>query len=131
MAIHLVKGGRAGVPSELRTATFTGTVWGDPVLAQTDGVAINSVAFAPGARTHWHRHDGGQVLVVTSGAGRIHDRDGDGGAITTGDIVFIPPGVEHWHGAAADSHMVHLAISLQGHEWLEPVPEEEYRRRSL
>ena len=99
MAIHVMKGGRAGVPSELRTATFTGTVWGDPVLAETDGVTINSVSFAPGARTHWHSHDGGQVLVVTSGSGRIYDRDGNGSPISAGDVVFIEPGVEHWHGA--------------------------------
>jgi quercetin dioxygenase-like cupin family protein len=126
MAIHVMKGGRAGVPSELRTATFTGTVWGDPVLAETDGVTINSVSFAPGGRTHWHSHDGGQVLVVTSGAGRIYDRDGNGSPISTGDVVFIEPGVEHWHGAAPDSYMVHLAISISGHDWLEPVSDAEY-----
>ena len=126
MAIHVMKGGRAGVPSELRTATFTGTVWGDPVLAETGGVTINSVSFAPGARTHWHSHDGGQVLVVTSGSGRIYDRNGDGSTISAGDVVFIEPGVEHWHGAAPDSYMVHLAISITGHDWLEPVSDADY-----
>ena len=126
MAIHVMKGGRAGVPSELRTATFTGTVWGDPVLAETAGVTINSVSFAPGARTHWHSHDGGQVLVVTSGSGRVRDRDGNGSAISAGDVVFIEPGVEHWHGAAPDSYLVHLAISIQGHDWLEPVSDADY-----
>jgi len=126
MAIHVMKGGRAGVPSQLRTGTFTGTVWGDPVLPDTAGVLINSVSFAPGGRTHWHSHDGGQVLVVTSGAGRIRDREGNGGAISAGDVVFIEPGVEHWHGAAADSYMVHLAISISGHDWLEPVSDADY-----
>ena len=126
MAIHVMKGGRAGVPSELRTATFTGTVWGDPVLAETARVTINSVSFAPGARTHWHSHDGGQVLVVTSGAGRVYDRNGEGSPISAGDVVFIEPGVEHWHGAASDSYMVHLAISIQGHDWLEPVSDADY-----
>ena len=126
MAIHVMKGGRAGVPSELRTATFTGTVWGDPVLAETAGVTINSVSFAPGGRTHWHSHDGGQVLVVTSGAGRVYDRDGNGSPISAGDVVFIEPGVEHWHGAAPDSYMVHLAISIQGHDWLEAVSDADY-----
>jgi quercetin dioxygenase-like cupin family protein len=126
MAIHVMKGGRAGVPSQLRTGTFTGTVWGDPVMADTAGVLINSVSFAPGGRTHWHSHDGGQVLVVTSGRGLVYDRDGGGSAITAGDVVFIEPGVEHWHGAAPDSSMVHLAISLNGHEWLEPVADADY-----
>src|SRR5579859_8065582 len=126
MPIHVIKQGRAGRPAELRTATFTGTVWGDPVLAETDGVTINTVSISPGARTHWHSHDGGQVLVVTSGLGRVADRDGDGDAIAAGDIVFIPPGVEHWHGATAESPMTHIAISLQGHDWLEPVADADY-----
>ena len=126
MAIHVMKGGRSGKAAERRTATFTGTVWGDPVLPETDGVLINSVSFDPGSRTYWHSHDAGQVLVVTSGSGLIYDRNGDGGPITTGDVVFIPPGVEHWHGAAGDSCMVHLAISLQGHDWLEEVSEADY-----
>jgi quercetin dioxygenase-like cupin family protein len=93
MSIHVIKQGRAGTPAELRTATFTGTVWGDPVLAETDGVTINTVSFSPGARTHWHSHDGGQVLVVTSGLGRVAGRDGEGSAIAAGDVVFIPPKV--------------------------------------
>jgi quercetin dioxygenase-like cupin family protein len=126
MSIHVIKQGRAGTPAELRTATFTGTVWGDPVLAETDGVTINTVSFSPGARTHWHSHDGGQVLVVTSGLGRVAGRDGEGSAIAAGDVVFIPPKVEHWHGATADSPMTHIAISLQGHDWLEPVADGDY-----
>jgi quercetin dioxygenase-like cupin family protein len=127
--MRIVKGGRAGTPAEQRTATFTGTVWGDSVLAETDGVLINSVSFAPGARTHWHRHGGGQVLIVTSGAGMVYDRADEGGEIATGDVVFIEPGVEHWHGAGPDSPLVHLAISLHGHEWLEPVSDEQYLPR--
>jgi quercetin dioxygenase-like cupin family protein len=127
--MKIIKGGRAGDPAEQRTATFTGTVWGDSVLPETDGVLINSVSFAPGARTHWHHHNGGQILIVTSGAGKIYDRTGEGGEITSGDVVFIEPGVEHWHGAGPDTTLVHLAISLQGHEWLEEVSDEDYRAR--
>ena len=56
------RGREAGTRSELRTATFTGEVWADPVLPETDGVLINNVFFAPGARTHWHTHDQGQIL---------------------------------------------------------------------
>jgi len=120
------RGREAGTKSELRTATFTGEVWGDPVLPETDGVVINNVFFAPGARTHWHTHHQGQVLVVTSGSGRARSRDGSGGRLSAGDVVWIPPGEEHWHGADADSYMLHLAISLGGHDWLDPVTDEEY-----
>jgi quercetin dioxygenase-like cupin family protein len=124
--MQIIKGGRSGAPAAQRSDTFTGTVWGDPVLAQTDGVLINSVSFAPGARTYWHSHDGGQILIVTSGAGRVRTRAGEGGDIAAGDVVHIPPGVEHWHGAGPDSPMVHTAISLQGHDWLDEVTDAEY-----
>jgi quercetin dioxygenase-like cupin family protein len=119
-------GREAGTSSEQRTATFTGEVWGDPVLPETDGVLINNVFFAPGARTHWHTHHQGQVLVVTAGEGRARARDGSGGELAAGDVVWIPPGEEHWHGAGPDSYMLHLAISLGGHDWLDPVTDEEY-----
>jgi quercetin dioxygenase-like cupin family protein len=120
------RGREAGTGSELRTATFTGEVWADPVLPETDGVLINNVFFAPGARTHWHTHDQGQILVVAGGEGRARARDGSGGKLTAGDVVWIPPGEEHWHGAAPDSYLLHLAISLGGHDWLDPVTDEEY-----
>jgi quercetin dioxygenase-like cupin family protein len=120
------RGREAGTRSEQRTATFTGEVWGDPVLPETDGVLINNVFFAPGARTHWHTHHQGQILVVTAGEGRARARDGNGGELAAGDVVWIPPGEEHWHGAAPDSYLLHLAISLGGHDWLEPVTDEEY-----
>lgn len=124
--VTVVSGGRQGVPSELRTATFVGEVWGDPVLPTTDRMLVNTVHFAPGGRTNWHTHGIGQVLVVTAGEGLVFDRAGNGGRIRTGDLVHIPGGVEHWHGAAAESFMSHLAISVDGHEWLDPVSEEEY-----
>jgi quercetin dioxygenase-like cupin family protein len=120
------RGREAGTRSELRSATFTGEVWGDPVLPETDGVLINNVFFAPGARTHWHTHHQGQILVVTAGEGRARARDGSGGELAAGDVVWIPPGEEHWHGAAPDSYMLHLAISLGGHDWLDPVTDGEY-----
>jgi quercetin dioxygenase-like cupin family protein len=124
--MKISRGREAGQRSELRSDTFTGTVWGDPVLEPTDGVTIASVFFAPEARTHWHRHERGQVLVVTSGQGRVASRDGAGGTIRAGDTVFIPPGEEHWHGADWGSYLVHLAISLGSTEWLAPVTDAEY-----
>lgn len=60
-----------GAPSELRSATFTGTVWGDPIMPTTDNVTINNVFFALGGRTHWHTHELGQVLDVVAGSGRV------------------------------------------------------------
>jgi quercetin dioxygenase-like cupin family protein len=124
--MKISRGREAGQSSELRSETFTGTVWADPVLGQTDGVTIASVFFAPGARTHWHRHERGQILAVTSGQGRVASRDGAGGAIRAGDTVYIPPGEEHWHGADSGSYLVHLAISLGTTEWLAPVTDAEY-----
>ena len=120
------RGREAGTRSEQRTATFTGEVWGDPVLPETHGVLINNVFFAPGARTHWHTHHQGQILVVTAGGGRARARDGNGGELAAGDVGWIPPGEEHWHGAAPHSYLLHLAISLGGHDWLDPVTDEEY-----
>lgn len=115
-----------GKPSESRTENFTGTVWGDPVLTGTDGVLINNVFFEPGSRTYWHSHDGGQVLHVLAGQGRVCLRGGEPETIHTGDIVFFEPGEEHWHGADESQYLLHLAISLGGHAWLEPVTDEEY-----
>jgi quercetin dioxygenase-like cupin family protein len=124
--MKIVRGREAGVGSELRSDTFTGTVWADPVLEKTHDVMINSVFFAPGGRTHWHRHERGQILHVTSGQGWVIARDGAGGTIGVGDTVFIPPDEEHWHGAAAGTYLVHLAISLGATEWLDPVTDGEY-----
>jgi quercetin dioxygenase-like cupin family protein len=117
----------SGKPSELRQDTFTGEVWGDPVLPHTDDVMINNVFFAPKARTHWHSHRGGQVLHVLAGEGKACVRGGRPETIRAGDVVFFPPGEEHWHGGGDDSYLLHLAISLgAAHDWLEPVSDADY-----
>jgi quercetin dioxygenase-like cupin family protein len=118
----------AGVPSERReTAEHVtgGASWADPVLTG-EGLSIYHVFFEPKARTEWHTHDRGQVLLVTSGEGIVRSRDGSGGTIAVGDTVFIDPGEEHWHGAAPDSYMLHIAISLGAPVWLGAVTDEEY-----
>jgi quercetin dioxygenase-like cupin family protein len=125
--MKISRGREAGTKSEQRSETFTGTVWADPVLARTDDVTVNNVFFAPGARTHWHRHALGQVLHVTAGEGRVGTRAGVGDTIRAGDVVHFAPGEEHWHGAAETSYLLHLAISLGDAEWLEPVSDEAYR----
>ena len=74
--MHVAHGRAVGQPSEQRTATFTGTVHLDPVLA-TGAVMINTVIFTPGARTYWHSHPGGQLLIVTAGRGIVAARSGE------------------------------------------------------
>ncbi len=88
------------------------------------------VTFEPGARTGWHTHPLGQVLVVTAGEGRVQRWGGPLEKIHVGDVVRIPPGVKHWHGATPDSGMTHLAVQEQQDgrvvDWLEKVSDEHY-----
>lgn len=119
--------GRAeGVPSEQRGPTFTGAVWADPVMPTTDKVTINNVFFSPGARTYWHTHEYGQVLHVTAGKGWICLEGQAPQAIRQGDVVWIGPNERHWHGAAADTYMIHMATSLGGTDWQEAVADKDY-----
>ncbi|UQI46677.1 cupin domain-containing protein [Streptomyces sp. HU2014] len=95
-------------PSEL----VTGAVHIDELAAPTppSRVRVGSVRFAPGARTHWHRHPLGQVLHVTEGAGLVQRRGGPVEPIGVGDTVRIEPGEWHWHGAGATTPMTHLVV---------------------
>jgi quercetin dioxygenase-like cupin family protein len=95
-------------PSE----TFTGDAWYD-VIARGEApsrVRVNVVRFAPGARNAWHAHAVGQTVHVIDGVGRIQSRGGVVTEIRAGDTVHTPPGEWHWHGAAPDRFMTHLAI---------------------
>lgn len=125
--MKISRGREDGHASQSRTETFTGVVWMDPVLADVPGTGVNAVFFAPGARTHWHSHADGQVLLVTQGRGYVQTRSGDGGWIAAGDVVYSEPGEEHWHGAAPESYLVHTAVSLGRTEWFSEVTDEEYR----
>ncbi|MBK0399923.1 cupin domain-containing protein [Limibaculum sp. M0105] len=113
---------------------FTGTVWQDPVIDAPDPARVMAlrVAFEPGARTHWHTHPLGQTLHVLSGVGRVQAEGGPVVEIRPGDTVWIPPGKRHWHGAAPDCAMVHLAIQeregARAVDWFEPVSEADYAR---
>ena len=124
--MRIARGRVPGVASEQRGPTFTGRVWADPVLGAEDGVIVNDVFFEPGARTHWHTHEVTQVLYVLAGEGWIQVRDGDGGPLTAGDAVHIPAGEEHWHGAAADTYMLHFAVSVGETVWLDAVSDDDY-----
>lgn len=119
--------GRAeGSVSEQRGATFTGTVWADPVMPSTDGVTINNVFFTPGGRTHWHSHEGGQMLQVSAGRGWICKEGEAPQAIRAGDVVWIGPHERHWHGAAEGSFMIHMATSIGKTAWAEAVSALDY-----
>lgn len=122
-----VTNGHEGGDSEQRGATFTGTVWADSVLAEAGAPTVNNVFFTPGARTHWHTHELGQLLFVTAGSGHAQVRDGEGRELTAGDVVWFPPGEVHWHGARPGTFMIHTAVSLGKTEWLDPVSDEDYR----
>ena len=93
--------------------------------------AGNAVTFEPGARTAWHTHPLGQVLIVTAGSGRIQRDGGPIEEIHPGDVVWFEPGEKHWHGAAPTTAMTHLAIqeALDGKavDWMEKVTDEQYR----
>ena len=111
---------------------FTGTVRSDPVISAPAPARLNAllVTFEPGARTAWHTHPFGQTLLITSGKGRVATRDGEVQEVTPGDVVWFAPGEEHWHGAAPDCAMTHLAMQEKdgdsAADWLEKVSDEDY-----
>ena len=112
--------------------TFTGAVRVDPLFAAQDPSRTSggAVTFEPGARSAWHTHPRGQILIVTAGSGWVQRWDGSRQDMKPGDVVWIPPGVKHWHGATATTAVTHFAI--QEHEngkvvdWLEKVSDEQY-----
>jgi quercetin dioxygenase-like cupin family protein len=113
---------------------FTGTVRIDPLFqAKAPARAAGaSVTFEPGARTAWHTHPLGQTLIITAGSGWVQQEGGTVEEVHPGDVVWFPPGVRHWHGAAPTTAMTHIAIqeALDGKvvDWLEHVSDEQYRR---
>jgi quercetin dioxygenase-like cupin family protein len=113
---------------------FTGSVRIDPLFPVTEPAQASAarVTFEPGARTAWHTHPLGQKLIVTAGTGWVQQQDGPVEEIREGDVVLIPPGARHWHGATATTRMTHIAIQeqLEGKvvEWMEKVSDSQYRR---
>lgn len=119
---------RAKESEAQRGERFTGTVWVDRVLKarRPGGIRVFLVSFEPGARTHWHAHEGEQTLYVVAGTGRVRKSGEPGTEISPGDIVYIGPGEKHWHGAAPKSAMTHLAVTTGGDTiWMEEVKEDE------
>ena len=111
---------------------FTGSVRIDPLFdakepSRTSGAYVT---FEPRARTAWHTHPLGQTLVVTAGAGRVQRWGDPVEEIRSGDVVWIPPGQKHWHGASATTALTHLAIQETtggtNVQWMEHVTDEQY-----
>lgn len=100
----------------------------------TEGVGIGNVTFEPGYRNNWHIHHakkgGGQILLCTAGRGWYQEWGKPAQQLHPGDVVKIPAGVKHWHGAAKDSWFAHLSVEVPGeetsNEWLEPVDDQSY-----
>ena len=110
---------------------FKGTSYLD--MLSTEGVVIGNVVFEPGCRNNWHiHHKGGQILLVTGGNGYYQEWGKPARKLKEGDVVHIPAGVKHWHGAARDSFFAHLAIEVPAegakNEWLEEVSDSEYSK---
>lgn len=113
---------------------FTGTSYLN--MLSLDGVVMGNVTFEPGCINNWHIHKadkgGGQILLVTGGRGWYQQEGKDAQELHAGDVVHIPAGVKHWHGAAKDSWFVHISVEVPGenkaNEWLEPVDRDAYSK---
>ncbi len=123
-----------GEPSTAYAKYFIGNSHLKPLL--NEGLHIANVTFEPGCRNNWHVHKavkgGGQVLLCTAGRGWYQEWGQPARELKPGDVVNIPAGVKHWHGAAKDSWFVHIAIAVPGdgtsNDWLEPVTDAEYSK---
>ncbi|MBA4408040.1 MAG: cupin domain-containing protein [Bacteroidota bacterium] len=118
--------------NKITNNNFTGTAWLQMLINNdsTYNTSIGNVTFEPKARTNWHKHPGGQILLVTDGQGYYQEKGKPAQFLNKGDVAKIPPDAEHWHGAAIESRLTHIAISPNTDKgsvvWLQPVTEEEY-----
>ncbi len=125
---------RAGARASAKgpEAWFTGTVRIDPLFNPFDAERVQGaqVTFEPGARTAWHTHPLGQTLIVVSGLGRVQHEGGPVEEIRPGDTVWFAPGERHWHGAAPNVAMAHIALQevKDGKvvDWMEHVTDDQY-----
>ena len=123
-----------GKPNDAYAKYFIGQSYLNPVSKPGDPLPIYNVTFEPGCRNNWHIHHaksgGGQVLICVDGHGYYQEEGKRAQLLKPGDVVEIPVGVKHWHGAAPDCWFSHLAIEIPGeetsNEWLEPVDDATY-----
>lgn len=121
-----------GGKNEAFAQYFVGQSYSYPIARE--GLHISNITFEPGCRNNWHVHHategGGQILLCTAGKGWYQEWGKPARALAAGDVVVIPAGVKHWHGAAKDSWFEHLSLAVPGtdtsNEWLEPVSDEDY-----
>lgn len=119
------------------TEFFIGSVKVTPLVQGEEPSCLTcaSVGFQPGARSNWHTHPKGQLLVVTDGEGLIQEWGKPVQVIKKGDVIWTPPGVKHWHGAKADKALTHTAIqeslNRKNVEWMEKVSEDQYNGSKL
>lgn len=122
-------------PAKAPATTFSGTVHVERIFKANADAPYTAayVTFEPGARTFWHSHVSGQHLIVTSGTGLTGTEDGTVTVIKAGDEIWCPPAVKHWHGAAPDTAMTHIAITGvkdgKSTDWMEAVTDEQYNAR--
>lgn len=118
------------IGKKLESPNFNGTVWLNMLIPFGSDLPIGNVTFEPGCRNSWHKHVGGQILLVTGGRGYYQEWGKPARELHAGDVVEIPAEVKHWHGAAHDSWFSHLAIEIHPEKgpatWLEPVAEADY-----
>jgi quercetin dioxygenase-like cupin family protein len=115
--------------------TFTGVVWVTPLVPNdsTFHCLVGNVTFEPGARSYWHTHQAGQILLVIDGEGYTQERGKPVQLLHKGDVITCRPGVEHWHGATPNSSMTHVSINPNAENgvvtWLKPVTDAEYPKQ--
>jgi quercetin dioxygenase-like cupin family protein len=128
--IELKNGVIFPIGKKLESENFNGTVWLNMLTPAGSALPIGNVTFEPGCRNNWHKHAGGQVLLVTGGRGYYQEWDKPARKLRPGDVVEIPADVKHWHGAARDSWFAHIAIEVHPEKgpavWMEPVTDQIY-----
>lgn len=110
---------------------FTGTAFLNSLVEadSTNEIAVGSVTFEPGARTNWHSHPAGQIILVIGGEGYYQEEGSPKKNLYKGDVVKCPPSVPHWHGASANEALIQVAITSREKgptQWMKPVTDEEY-----
>lgn len=119
---------------KITSENFVGNVWLED-LVQADSLnqnAVGSVTFAPGARTKWHSHPGGQIIIALSGEGYYQEKGKPKVIIQKGEVIKCPPNVPHWHGASIDETFIQVVITSREHvptRWLQTVTDKEYNAK--
>lgn len=118
-----------GKGKEVTNENFSGKVFVESILDFKKPMLVDNVSFEPGSYNNWHIHQAGQTLLVVNGKGWYQEEGKEAQALHAGDVIDIPAGVKHWHGASKDSWFTHLALedpSKGAPEWLDRISKEDY-----